>query len=420
MNKNIACIILAAGKGERMKSAMPKVLHNLCGRPMLNFVLDLVRDLKIKQAVVVVGHKQEEVKKLIHPSGIKTVVQKKLQGTADAVKVALAQLKNFKGHILVLYGDMPLLKKETINALIKYHLKSGPDATLLTASVDKPQGYGRILRDKYAGICGIVEEKDADDFQKELKEINSGIIIFKKERLEAALKDVRANNRKREYYLTATVGILYKKGFLLDSLRVTDAREAIGINSRVELALADKILRKRINERIMQSGVTLIDPASTFINYGVKIGQDTTIYPFTVIENHVTIGKSCLIGPFVHLREGTRLKNNTLNGNIVEIVRSSIGSKTWVKHFSYLGDALIGEAVNIGAGSVIANFDGTKKNTTVIKDGAFIGSDTVLVAPVKVGKNAVTAAGSVVLKNHNVADGMLVAGVPAKVLKKAR
>ena len=417
MKKNLAVIILAAGKGERMKSALPKVLHPLCGREMLAWCLDLARSVRPKKIVAVLGYKQEAVRKFLHRD-VKTVLQKKLCGTADAVKIALTALKNFKGTILILYADNPLLKKETLSRLLKYHRKNNLDATLLTAWLEKPAGYGRILRDKYNAIRAIVEEKDADDFQKDIKEINTGIACFNKEKLVPALKGIKPNNRKKEYYLTDAIGIIYKRGGLIDAVKLSDTQEALGINSRSDLASANGIMQRRINEALMQQGVTIVDPGSTFISYGTKIGPDTVIYPFTVIEQKVRIGKRCLIGPFIHLREDTRIADDVTAGNFSEIVRSTIGARTFAKHFCYLGDSRLGRAVNIGAGAVTANFDGRKKNITVIKDKAFIGSGTVLVAPVKVGKNAVTGAGSAVVKG--VRDNTVVVGVPAKPLKNKK
>jgi bifunctional UDP-N-acetylglucosamine pyrophosphorylase/glucosamine-1-phosphate N-acetyltransferase len=414
MNKNIACIILAAGKGERMKSDRPKVLHPICGRPMLGYALDLVRGLKFNKVIAVLGHQHGEIRKFLRP-GIKVVIQKRLLGTADAVKIAQTALGNFRGTILVLYADNPLLKKETIKKLLEYHRENNLDATLLTAKLEKPQGYGRILRDKYSSICGIAEEKDADDYEKDIKEVNTGIICFNKDRLYAALKYVKPNNRKKEYYLTDLINIFYKKGYAIDGVAITDIDEALGINSRKDLARANKIMQRRINEELMQEGVSIIDPDSTFISYGTKIGQDTVIYPFTVIESGVKIGRRCLVGPFAHLREGTVIEDDVVAGNFLEIVRSRISSKTLAKHFGYLGDARIGYLVNIGAGTVTANFDGRKKNITVIKDKSFIGSDTVLVAPVEIGKGAITGAGAVVLRD--VADKSTVVGVPARPLK---
>jgi bifunctional UDP-N-acetylglucosamine pyrophosphorylase/glucosamine-1-phosphate N-acetyltransferase len=385
---------------------------------MLGYVLDLVAGLKIAKDIIVLGHKHMQVRKFLKPR-IKVVVQKRLLGTADAVKEALPLLRGFKGTVLVLYADNPLLKKETIKKLLKHHIENRPDATLLTARLEKPAGYGRVLRDKYASICGIAEEKDADDFQKEIKEINTGIVCFNKDRLSGALKYVRPNNRKKEYYLTDIIGILSKRGGLIDNIVVADVDEALGINSRKDLAKANKIMQQRINEELMREGITIVDPDSTFISYATKIGKNTTIYPFTVIEKGVKIGKRCSVGPFAHLREGTVLSDDVKIGNFIEIVRSRLAPNTRAKHFGYIGDSRIGRKVNVGAGTVTANFDGKKKNITVIGDKAFIGSDTVLVAPVKIGKLAITGAGAVVVKNKNVPDRTTVVGVPARPLKKA-
>lgn len=402
-----------------MKSATPKVLHSICGRPILGYVLDLVKGLKANKAIAVLGHQHQEVKKYI-PAAIKIVIQKRLLGTADAVKAAAGQLRNFKGTVLILYADNPLLKKESIKKLLEHHRRNNLDATLLTATIEKPTGYGRVLRDKYGSICAIREEKDADDYEKEIKEINSGIVCFNKDKLFSCLRQVKANNRKKEYYLTDAIGIIYKKGGLVGSVKLPDINEALGINSRLDLSKANKIIQAGINEKLMREGVSIIDPSSAFISYGTKIGQDTIIYPFTVIGNNVRIGKRCFVGPFAHLREGTRIADEVWVGNFLEICRSNIGAKTFIKHFGYLGDSRIGRSVNIGAGTVTANFDGRKKHLSVVKDKAFIGSDTVLVAPVKVGRSAITGAGSVLVKNQNVADNNIVVGVPARILKKRK
>jgi bifunctional UDP-N-acetylglucosamine pyrophosphorylase/glucosamine-1-phosphate N-acetyltransferase len=415
IKKEIAVIILAAGKSTRMKSELPKVLHPLCGRPMLSYVLDLVTSLKPAQVVAVLGYKQELVRKFI-PGGVKIAIQKKLIGTADAVRTGLAALKGFKGTVLILYGDNPLLKKDTLKKLLDYHRENNVDVTLLTAQMKKPAGYGRIMRDKYSSICGIIEEKDADEVQKDIKEINTGIMAFNQEKLLANLGFIRPNNRKQEYYLTDIIEIFAKKNYLVDGLKVQDAAEALGINTRAELAKANSLIQKIINDKLMQEGVTLVDPATTFINFGTKIGKDTVIYPFTVIERDVKIGKRCFVGPFAHLREGVRLGDDVTAGNFIEMVRSRIGTKTFVKHFSYLGDSSVGSNVNIGAGTVTANFDGKNKNYTVIKDHVNIGSDTVIVAPVKIGKFAVTGAGAVVTKN--IPDKAVVVGIPARILRK--
>lgn len=400
-----------------MKSYTPKVLHPLCGRPILGYVLDLVDSLRPEKAVAVLGYQRQDICRLIKP-GVKIAIQKKLLGTADALKAAMPLLKNFKGTVLVLYGDTPLLEKETVKKLLEHHAASQADATLLTARAEKPAGYGRVLRDKYAGICAVIEDKDADDFQKEIREVNTGIICFKKDKLAGALSRVRPDNRKKEYYLTDIIKIIYNKGGLIEGVKLSDINQAMGINSRLDLARANSLMQQKINRRLMLDGITIVSPATTFISYGSKIGRDTVIYPFTVIERDVKIGKHCSLGPFVHLREGTRVEDNTLIGNFVETVRSRISADTLIKHFSYLGDSRIGRRVNIGAGTVTANFNGKKKNPTVVEDGAFIGSDTVLVAPVRVGRRARTGAGSVVTRNKNVAAGTTVAGVPAKLFKR--
>ncbi len=416
MKNNLAAIILAAGKGERMKSELPKVLHPLCSRPMLGYVLDLVKELKIRDFIVVLGYKHEDVQEFL-PPGTKTALQKKILGTADAVKQGLAYLRGFKGTVVVLYGDNPLLKKETIDKLVKRHLENKAAATLLVAKLENPSGYGRIVRDKYGSLCGIAEEKDADDFQKDIKEINTGILCFDKDKLVESLKVIKPNNAKKEYYLTDVIDILYKKGDLVETLVIPDSNEAMGINSRVELAQANKIMQRRINDAFMKEGVTIVDPDTAFISFGTKIGRDTTIYPFTVIEKNVKIGEQCFIGPFAHLRPGVELQDNVAVGNFIEISRSKLSSKTRAKHFGFIGDALIGQSVNIGAGTVTANYDGKNKNKTIIKDNAFIGSDTVLVAPVCIGKGAKTGAGSVVTKGRNVPDNAVVVGVPARQIK---
>lgn len=413
--KNVACVILAAGRGTRMKSDLPKVLHTLCERPMLGYVLDLARDLKIREVITVLGYKHELVESQLKFGTLQLVIQRKLRGTADAVKLALPKLKKFKGTVLVLYGDIPLLCKSTVEELLKHHQRNNCDATILTMKLEKPHGYGRILRDACATIRGVIEEKDADDFQKEIKEVNTGIICFNKDKLEAVLRKVRPDNRKKEYYLTDCIGILYNQGGFINSITVADSDEALGINSRSDLAKANSIMQKRINESFMKNGTSIIDPATTFISYGTRIGKDTVIYPFTVIETNVKIANRCFVGPFAHLREGTLIKDEVTVGNFIETVRSQVGSKSFVKHFCYLGDAKVGRDVNIGAGTVVANFDGKNKHTTFIKDGAFVGSDSVLIAPVKIGKSAFTGAGSVVTRD--VPDRTRVMGVPARRVK---
>lgn len=394
---------------------MPKVLHPLAGRPMLGYVLGLARSLRPGKTVVVLGHRHAQVKRII-PAGAKIVLQNKPLGTGDAVKKAIAPLRGFRGTVLILYGDIPLLKKESIDKLLRFHAQNQIHATLLTAKLNKPAGYGRVLRDKYCAVRSIVEEADANDAERDIKEVNTGIVCFNKEKLDGVLRHLRADNRKKEYYLTDIIRIFYEKGLLVDAIRIGDAEEAMGINSRADLSKANAVMQRRINRDLMDKGANIVAPGHTFINYGTKIGRDTVIYPFTVIEANVKIGKRCSIGPFAHLRENTILEDGVVAGNFIETVRSKLGAKTLAKHLCYIGDSRIGKKVNIGAGSVTANFDGKKKNLTAINNGAFIGSNTVMVAPVRIGKNAVTGAGSAVIKN--VADGKTVVGIPARPLKK--
>ncbi len=415
--QKVAVIILAAGKSTRMKSEVPKVLHPICGRPVLAYVQDLLKPLKAARSVAVLGYQHALVEKALVP-GVVPALQKNLCGTADAVKQAMPALRGFKGTVLILYGDTPLLTAATVKKLLKFHREQELDATLLTAVLEKPDSYGRILRDKYNCVSGIVEEKDANDFQKGIKEINTGIMCFDAEALRKVLPLIKANNRKKEFYLTDAISLLYEKSGAVGAVKIGDFKEALGINSRVELAQANKIMQARILEEFMKEGVSIVDPASTFIAYGTKIGGDTTIHPFSVVEKDVKIGARCSVGPFAHLREGTRLEDDVVIGNFTELVRTTVGAKTWSKHFSYLGDTRVGKACNIGAGSVTANFDGKDKHVTVIKDGAFIGCDSVLVSPVVVGKGAVTGAGCVVTRNTRIPDASVAVGVPARVVKK--
>ena len=400
-----------------MKSEIPKVLHPLCGKPMLAYVLDLAKDLKLRNTLVVVGHKKELLKDLLNEYKVKMIHQDKLLGTADALRRAQNALKNFSGNVLVLYGDQPLLRKETLKTLTQKHLDTNACATILTANLANPCGYGRIIRDNYARIIAIVEDKEATAAQKSITEINTGIICFKKGALFKAIAKIRPDNAKKEYYLTDAIKIMAGEGLAIESLCISDdVQEAQGINSRQDLAQAQRTIRLRILDYFMTQGVSIMDPDTTTIECGCKIGQDTVIYPFTVIEKGVKIGKFCSIGPFCHLRPQTIIKAGAIIGNFTETVRCAIGEGTLMKHFSYLGDTFVGNRVNIGCGTVTANFDGQKKLKTVIGDGAFIGSDTVLRAPVKVGKKAITGAGAVVTKD--VKAGQVVVGVPARPLKK--
>ncbi|MCM8792122.1 MAG: NTP transferase domain-containing protein [Candidatus Omnitrophica bacterium] len=419
MHKDIAAVILAAGKGKRMKSDVPKILHPLCERPMLEYVMDLVEALAIKRKILVLGENHLLIEKQIKKrKGWEIVIQKRQLGTADAVKTTDNLLKGFKGELLILYADHPLFRKETIRKLIEHQQRENLDLTLLTAVVKRPKGYGRIIRDKWGNISEVLEEDKLNEYQKRIKEINLGVYCCKKESLFSVLNQIKRNNRQKEFYLTDAVGLLYKKNALIDAVKIINTDEALGVNSYADLARANRIIQERIIERLLSEGVKIIDPFTTFIAYTTQIGKGSVIYPFTIIEKDVKIGKNCSIGPFAHIRPGTVIEDKVVLGNFIEVVRSRIKSNSRAKHFSYLGDAIIGRDVNIGAGTVTANFDGKKKNRTVIKDKAFIGSDTILIAPLRIGKNAVTAAGSVIPHHHNVADNQIVLGVPARPIKK--
>jgi len=416
--ENIACVILAAGEGTRMQSSTPKVLHTICGKPMIRYLIDTVQKLGIKDIIVVVGHKAKLVKEKL--KGIRCIEQEELLGTADAVdRTKSILLKKTKiDSVLVLCGDVPLLTEQTLNKLIQRHRLISPACTLLTAHLKNPSGYGRIIRANNNRIVKIIEEVDASIYEKVIEEINVGVYCFDKVMLFKALEKVRPNNRKKEYYLTDVIEILTRSNALIDSVTTEDAEEFIGVNTRQDLIRIEQIVRQRILNNFMMKGVTIVDPSNTYIGEEVEIGKDTVIYPYTFIENGVKIGAGCSIGPFARLREGVAIEDKVSIGNFVEIVRSRIGSLAKIKHQCYIGDTIVGKNVNIGAGTIVANYDGKKKNTTIIEDNAFIGTGTILIAPVKVGRGAITGAGSVVTKNRDVPAGKTVVGVPAKILKR--
>jgi len=417
--KDLRAIILAAGKGTRMKSETPKVLHPVCGKPTLQYVLDVTQSIGSLKTCVVLGHKSELVKRYLGKT-VTTVIQKKLLGTADAVRCAQGSFRNYRGHILILCGDTPLLRKETIRTLIAKHKRTNADGTFLTAVVQEPAGYGRIIRGEGRKAVAIREEKDASDYEKNIVEINVGVYCFKSSVLFQYLKEIKVNEKKKEFYLTDIIEILSTKGLRIETLETDDYREGLGINSREDLAVAASVLRRRVLSDFMLQGVTIIDPSTTHIDSDVRIGQDTVIRPFTVIENGVRIGKNCIIGPFTRLRPGTRIGNKVEVGNFAEVSRSRLGDLSRMKHFSFLGDAEVGKDVNIGAGVVTANYDGKNKNKTSILDQAFVGSDSILVAPVRIGKQAMTGAGCVVTQGKKVPDRRVIVGVPGRILDKKR
>ena len=417
--RDLRTIVLAAGKGARMKSDIPKVLHRICGRPIIQFILETVKAVGTLKTYVVLGHKMEDVKANLGKEHT-VIEQPKLLGTADAVKRAQRYLAGYRGDVLILCGDTPLIRKSIIKALIRKHRKSQASVTFLTAVVHDPQGYGRVIRDEKGHVVAIREDKDAAGLERNIAEINTGVYCFKSKDLFGGLKEIKLNEKKKEFYLTDVIEVFFETGLKIDSLETEEPAEALGINTREDLASAEEILRKRTLKEFMLQGVTVMDPTTTYIDASVKIGKDTVIRPFSFIEKDVRVGSQCVIGPFAHLREGTKLGNQVEIGNFTEVVRTKIGDKTLMKHFSYLGDASVGSSVNIGAGTVTANFDGQQKNMTRIANHAFIGSDAVLISPVKIGKRAIVGAGSVVTKGKNVPDGGVVVGVPAKAVVKKK
>ena len=418
--KNITAVILAAGRGTRMKSDAPKVMHTILGKPMISYVVDSVRAAGVSDIVTVIGFGSDKLKSLFQDTKIRTVLQKKLLGSADAVNTAKKEIKKYKGDVLIVYGDTPLIKKETLLRLIEKHTASGASLTLLTAVLKNPTGYGRIIRNTDGKILKIAEELEAGSYKREIKETNVGTCICKTEDLFKVLPGIKCDNAKKEYYLTDAVKILADSGKKIESIVIEDVSEMIGVNSKVELAQATAVIKSRILCALMESGITIEDPLSTTVYPGVKIGKDSTIYPNTIIESDVKIGDRCHIGPFARIRPGTKLGNNVEVGNFVELVRTEVGDFTKVKHHTYLGDTKVGKNVNIGAGTITANYDGKNKNNTVIGDGSFIGVGAILIAPVKIGKKALVGAGSVVLKGHNIKDGATVVGVPGRILERRR
>jgi bifunctional UDP-N-acetylglucosamine pyrophosphorylase/glucosamine-1-phosphate N-acetyltransferase len=368
---------------------------------------------------VVLGHQRDRVVRALGPKAL-SYEQKGLKGTADAVRQGERFFRGYRGDILVLCGDTPLLTKETVRKLVRRHQASGADATVLTAAVGDSFGYGRIIRDGKERVVAIREEKDASPSEKAIREINSGVYCFRKDALFRSLGRVPLNRKKKEYYLTDVIGILAAGGARVESFRTADAEECRGINSREDLAAAEAVMRQAVLKRLMASGVTIEDPRTTYIHAGARIGRDTVIRPFTVIEENVRVGQECRIGPFARLRPGARVGDSVEIGNFAEVSRSALGRHCMMKHFSFLGDARVGAGANIGAGVVTANYDGKNKNRTVVGPGAFIGSDSILVAPVTIGAKAMTGAGCVVTRGKRVPAGSVVVGVPGRIIRKGK
>ncbi|MEO6212879.1 MAG: bifunctional UDP-N-acetylglucosamine diphosphorylase/glucosamine-1-phosphate N-acetyltransferase GlmU [Vicinamibacterales bacterium] len=421
-------VVLAAGKGTRMKSALAKVLHRAAGVSLIEHVFRAAEALSPASITVVVGHQAEQVRQMAtERTGVRCVVQQPQLGTGHALLQAEPQLAGETGTLVLLSGDVPLLRPQTLRALVTGHRQQRSAATVLTAVVDHPDGYGRIVRGE-GHITAIVEHKDATDAQRQIREINSGIYAFDLAPLFEALKDIGSTNAQGEYYLPDLVTIYRGRGLVVETVVAADSKEILGVNSRQELAEVGAILNMRKNQELMEAGVTIVDPASTWIGPDVTIGTDTIIHPGVYLEGRTSIGSHCVIhsgvrvldsriddgvainnfcviceshigagakvGPFAHIRPQSDVGQNAHVGNFVELKKTTLGAGSKANHLSYLGDATIGTGVNIGAGTITCNYDGSAKHPTVIEDGAFIGSDTQLIAPVRVGKGAYVAAGS--------------------------
>ena len=417
--KNIQAIILAAGKGTRFKSECPKVLHSIAGKPALHYVLDVAESIGSLKTYVVVGHKADLVRQSVGDRA-KIVIQKQLLGTADAVRSCAGHFKNAGGTVVVMCGDTPLLDQAIVRRLVKTHAKAGAACTVLTAILGDAHGYGRIIRDDRGDFTAIREEKDASLEEKKIREINTGVYCFDVKSLFALIGKIKANPKKKEFYLTDIIELLLSKDCTVTTVVTEDWTANLGINTRADLALCERIQRDKILKDLMASGVTIVDPATTYVEHDVAIGQDTVIYPCSYIHHGVKIGKNCSVGPFARLRPGTRFGNHVQVGNFAEISRSTLHDGVMMKHFGFLGDATVGAGSNIGCGAVTANYDGKNKNKTWIGRKAFIGSDAVMVAPVKIGNNAVLGAGSVLTAGREVPPFGVAVGIPARTIKKVK
>lgn len=412
----IAAVVLAAGRGERMGSSGPKALEPVLGKPMLEWVLERIQDLAIPAVFVIVGHRGGQVKKYLYGrKGVRSIRQRRQMGTADAVKAAMGSVSQWD-TLLVLCGDTPLFRTESLTRLIEEHYRQGNVATFLSAEIPDPSGYGRVAR-RGERVTAIVEEKDCSPQERLIKEISSGVYVFERKTLAEGLRELSPSSTG-EFYISDLIRAWGKESLPVNAVKLDDYNEGWGVNSFEDLVRAAEILKNRILDRCRRQGVNLIAPSTTYIADGALIGKGSVIYPYTLIEEDVVIGEECRIGPFARIRPGSRIESGAEVGNFVEVTRSTIGSQSRVKHLSYLGDATIGARVNIGAGTITANFNGREKNTTIIGDGAMIGSNTTLVAPVRVGKKAMTGAGSVILKRENIPAGGVAVGVPARLLKR--
>ncbi|MGE7624293.1 bifunctional UDP-N-acetylglucosamine diphosphorylase/glucosamine-1-phosphate N-acetyltransferase GlmU [Viridibacillus sp. NPDC096237] len=428
---NVYAVILAAGQGTRMKSKLYKVLHPVCGKPMVEHVVDHIQSLDVERIVTIVGYGAEKVKEQLGEKS-EYVLQADQLGTAHAVQQVEPILGELEGTTIVICGDTPLIRPETMKALFEHHESNHAKATILTAIAEDPTGYGRILRSTDQQVSQIVEQKDATPEQRQVKEINTGTYCFDNKALFAALKLVKNDNAQGEYYLPDVIEILQKQGEVVAAYVTENFAETLGVNDRFALSQAEEIMRARINEQHMRNGVTIINPNNTYISVDAQIGHDTVIQPGVIIEGASSIGEDCIIGPnshiqnsrignrttihssvvrdsvigedtavgpFAHIRPNSDLGDHVKIGNFVEVKKAKIDNGSKVSHLSYLGDAEVGKEVNIGCGTITVNYDGKNKFKTVIEDNAFVGCNSNLVAPVTVGKGSYVAAGSTITKN---------------------
>lgn len=402
--EDIIGIILAAGKGTRMKTNKSKVVHKIYGKELIVRVVETAYKAGINDIITVVGHKREEVEKVLGDS-VKYAYQEELLGTGHTVMQAIPYLKGKKGKVVVLSGDVPIIRPETIRRLIDKSIEDKEYATILTAIHENPSDLGRIIRDVGGNVQAIVEVKDATDEEKCINEINGGIYCFDIEELILALEKLTPNNSQGEYYLTDVIRIMNEKGLKTGAVIVEDDTEILGVNTREQLERVTQILKERINREHMRNGVTIEDINSTYIYDDVEIGMDTVIHPNTTIKSGTTIGENCEIGPNSYIREGCHLANNVKVGSFVELKKAIIGEGTKVPHLSYMGDCEIGSKTNIGCGTITCNYDGVNKHKTIIGNNAFVGSNVNFIAPVKIGNNVLIGAGSTI--NKDVPDNAL-------------
>ncbi len=448
VNNSFAAVILAAGQGTRMKSKVAKVLHPVAGKAMIEYAVETARFGGVERTVVVIGHQGDQVQALLGTE-VDYAEQPVQRGTGDAVKCAHALLENASNHVLVFYADMPLLKPETMRALVNKHVESGATLTMLTVVSEETMSFGRIVRDANGKVLRIVEEVEATPAELTIREINPGVYCFRSDWLWKNLAKIEPSPKKGEYYLTDLLGMAVAQGEVVETETIHDVAQCVGINTRVHLANAEKVMRERIRERVMLEGVTLADPESTYIDADVQIGQDTVILPNTYLKGRTRIGTDCRIGPnaviedsvignactigpsviegstleddvdmgpFCHLRPGTYLAQHVHLGNYAEVKKSRLGEGVHMGHFSYMGDAEVGAHTNIAAGTITCNYDGKNKHRTIIGEDVFIGSDSMLVAPLVIGDRARTGAGAVVTKD--IPPDSLAVGVPARVIRK--